>query len=148
MNAARWVPVAAVTLLAAAFSWFNRGERVVVDLGVATFYRAPFTLVVFLAFLAGMLSMLFLSLRHDLRVRRELDARGLLDGGRTPAAPIFASPSGPVRGEADAIEPDRAESQADDRTLLQFPEDPFAGPVPEAESAAIRVVPPESRSAD
>jgi uncharacterized integral membrane protein len=138
VNAARWLPIAAVTLLAAAFSWFNRGERVVVDLGVATFYRAPFTLVVFLAFLAGMLSMLFLGLRHDLRVRRELQARGLLDGAPAPAVPVSAEPSAPVRAEPDP----------DDRTLLQFPADPFTGPVPEAESAAIRVVPPESRAAD
>jgi uncharacterized integral membrane protein len=107
-GAARWLPLVGVTLAASAFAWWNRGERVVVDLGVATFYRAPLTLVVFLAFLFGMLSMLLLSLRHDLRVRRELQARGLL-----PSPPAAAPPF-----------------------------DPFAGPVPEGESAAIRVVPP------
>ena len=90
MSAGRWLPLAAVTLLAAAFAWLNRGERVAVDLGFATVYRAPFTFVFFLAFLAGMVAMLALGLRHDLRVRRELRARGLLDETppRRPAPPL------------------------------------------------------------
>lgn len=79
MSAGRWVPAAGVTLVAAAFTWLNRGERIVVDLGLIRFYRAPLTVVVFLAFLAGMLSMLVLSLRHDRRMREELRRRGLLD---------------------------------------------------------------------
>lgn len=87
MSAGRWLPLAAVTLLAGGFAWLNRGERVAVDVGVATVYRAPFTVVFFLAFLAGMLAMLALGLRHDLRLRRELRARGLLDEPRGRAAP-------------------------------------------------------------
>ncbi|HEX6042403.1 hypothetical protein, partial [Longimicrobium sp.] len=71
MSAPRWLPAAGVTLVAAAFTWFNRGERIVVDLGLFRLYRAPLTVVVFLAFLAGMLSMMALSLRHDRRVREE-----------------------------------------------------------------------------
>jgi hypothetical protein len=82
--AARWAPVLGVSAVAAGFSWLNRGERVVIDLGVTTVYRAPLTLVVFVAFLFGMVSMLLLSLRHDLRVRRELERRGI-EPSRGPA---------------------------------------------------------------
>lgn len=89
---ARWGPVVGVTLVAALFSWFNRGERVIVDLGVAKLYRVPFTVVVFIAFLAGMVSMLLLSLRHDLRVRRALERHGLDPSGHTP---VLAAPDPP-----------------------------------------------------
>jgi uncharacterized integral membrane protein len=83
----RWLPAAAVTLLAAAIAWFNRGETVALNLGFATFYRAPLTVILFLAFLAGMMSMLWLGLRQDLRMREELRARGILDVPSRPAAP-------------------------------------------------------------
>jgi hypothetical protein len=79
-----------VALVAAGFTWLNRGERVAVDLGIIRFFRAPLTLVAIVAFLAGMLAMMLLSLRHDRRVREELRARGLLE----PARP------GPVRAAA------------------------------------------------
>ena len=116
MNLHRWLPALAVTLVAAAFTWLNRGERAVVDLGVARFYRAPLTLVVFVAFVAGMLSMLLLSLRHDRRVRDELRARGLLDP--EPAGPVLAlrestaAPDAPRDDVAPA--PLRLEVQPDD----------------------------------
>lgn len=86
MTGSRWLPAAAITLAAAWFAWLNRGERTAVDVGIATFYRAPLTVVLFLAFLAGMLSMLALSLRQDRRLRAELRARGLLDAP-PPAEP-------------------------------------------------------------
>lgn len=98
----RWLPAAAVTLLAAVLAWLNRGERVALDLGVATFYRAPLTVVLFLAFLAGMLSMLWLSLRHDRRVRDELRRHGLLQPAAPPA--FAASAWGPAREPAPAQE--------------------------------------------
>jgi hypothetical protein len=69
----------AVTLFAAAFVALNRGEMVVVNLGVVRYYQAPLTVVTFLSFLVGMLAMFALGLRHDLRVRRTLRERGLLD---------------------------------------------------------------------
>ena len=75
----RWLPLAAVTLLAAAFAFLNRGEVVPVSIGVATFYRAPLVVVVFAAFLLGMLAMLVLGLRQDLRTRRILREHGLID---------------------------------------------------------------------
>jgi uncharacterized integral membrane protein len=115
----RWLPFAAVTLAVALFTWWNRGERVVVDVGFATFYRAPFTFVVFLAFLAGMLSMLLLSLRHDLRLRRELEARGLLD---RPAAEPASPPPHAV-----------AEPEPEDTLVLDTP--PAAFPAADAEDA-------------
>lgn len=117
MNVRRWLPIAAVTLLAAAFTWLNRGERVAVDVGVVHFYRAPLTMVAFLAFLAGMLSMLLLSLRHDRRLREELRARGLLEPAAPPPAPA-ASAWGVAREPADDGE----------RTLAypRYDEDPAA----------------------
>jgi uncharacterized integral membrane protein len=90
VTAPRWLPAAAVTVFAAALAWLNRGERVALDVGIATFYRAPLTVVLFLAFLAGMLSMLLLSLRQDRRLRDELRARGILDLPARPAAPAAA----------------------------------------------------------
>lgn len=103
-GATRWLPLAGVALAAALFTAWNRGERVVVDLGLATFYRAPLTVVVAVAFVAGMLAMLLLGLRHDLRVRRELAARR--------AAPHFSShpapasrPAEPARDREEGREP-------------------------------------------
>lgn len=86
----RWLPPAGVALAAGLFTWLNRGERAVVHLGITTFYRAPLTVVLFLAFLAGMLAMLALSLRHDLRMRQELRARGLLIPAPGHGSPVLA----------------------------------------------------------
>lgn len=88
----RWLPLAAVTLLAGAFAYLNRGETVSLRLGVATFHQAPLAVVCFLAFLFGMLSMLALGLRHDLRHRRWLRERGLLADHPTVPAPDRAAP--------------------------------------------------------
>jgi hypothetical protein len=87
----RWLPVALVAFLAGGLTWLNRGERVILHAGFATFYRAPLTVVLFASFVAGMLSMLALSLRHDRRMRDELRARGLLD---EPAGARRASSGG------------------------------------------------------
>ena len=100
MSVRRWLPAAGVVLGAAAFSSLNRGERVAVNVGVAHFYRAPLTMVAFVAFLAGMLSMLLLSLRHDRRLREELRARGLLERPAPPPPPA-ASAWGVAREPAD-----------------------------------------------
>lgn len=95
MTIPRWLPPAGIGLAAGLFTWLNRGERIVVDLGIATFYGAPLTVVLFLAFLAGMLAMLALSLRHDLRMRQELRARGLLIPSPGQGSPVLA-PSAPA----------------------------------------------------
>jgi len=120
VNVRRWLPALGVTLVAALFTWFNRGERVAVNLGLFELYRAPLTMVVFLAFLAGMLSMLLLSLRHDRRVREELRARGLLAPAPARAAAPAASAWGVAPEPADertAADPRLDEDRSDgDRT--------------------------------
>jgi uncharacterized integral membrane protein len=125
MTAPRWLPAAAVTVFAAALAWFNRGERVALDVGITTFYRAPLTVVLFLAFLAGMLSMLLLSLRQDRLLRDELRARGILDLPARPAAPAAAQPEW-QRAQETPVRPDP--SPTDDRTdiYVRYDEDPAA----------------------
>ena len=98
--AGRWLPLVAVTLLAGAFAFLNRGEVVAVRIGVATFYRAPLTLVVFVAFLFGMLSMLALSLHQDLRTRRLLRQHGLLDTPAWATTPVPTHQPAPSRYDA------------------------------------------------
>ena len=105
MSLNRWLPVLSVTLVAATFAWLNRGERVFVDVGIFRFHRAPLTMVTFLAFLAGMLSMLVLSLRQDRRLREELRAHGLLE-----PAPARPAPAASAWGVARELEPRNAES--------------------------------------
>lgn len=85
----RWLPLAAVTLLAAVFAFLNRGEVVPVSIGIATFYRAPLVVVVFAAFILGMLAMLALGLRQDLRTRRLLREHGLIDRPESPPASSY-----------------------------------------------------------
>jgi hypothetical protein len=98
----RWLPPAGIALAAGLFTWLNRGERAIVHLGIATFYGAPLTVVLFLAFLAGMLAMLALSLRHDLRMRDELRARGLLIPASGRGSPVLApSPAAPLAAEPE-----------------------------------------------
>ncbi|MBV9774083.1 MAG: LapA family protein [Gemmatimonadetes bacterium] len=75
MSRGSWIGGVALALLAALFAYGNRGESAVLHLGVATFYRAPTTLLVMGSFLLGMLAMFLLGLRHDLRVRRALAER-------------------------------------------------------------------------
>lgn len=104
MKARRWLVPALVALWAAGFTWLNRDERTLVNVGFATFYRVPLTVVLFIAFLAGMLSMLALSLRQDRRMRDELRARGLLDGpGKTASSVDPLAPAGALR-PADAAD--------------------------------------------
>jgi uncharacterized integral membrane protein len=100
----RWLPLAAVTLLAGAFAFLNLGEVVPVRLGIATFYRAPLVVVVFVAFLAGMLAMLALGLRQDLRTRRLLREHGLLDA--SPPPPPVPTPPPVSTRYADPFAPD------------------------------------------
>jgi uncharacterized integral membrane protein len=115
VTGSRWLPIAAVTLFAALFAWLNRGERIAVDVGVATFYRAPLTVVLFLAFVAGMLSMLLLSLRQDMRMRDELRARGLLDAP-PPSASALPAAAEWSRPRETPVEPPAP--PAEDRTVV------------------------------
>lgn len=89
--ASRWLPVAGIALAAGAFAWLNRGEVVMLNLGLFRLPRVPLSVFFFLAFLFGMLSMLLLSLRQDLRTRRLLRDHGLLDAAPSPAPPAPAT---------------------------------------------------------
>ena|GEM_PF-2194241 len=124
MTVPRWLPAAAVAVFAAGLVWLNRGERVALDVGITTFYRAPLTVVLFVAFLAGMLSMLFLSLRQDLRMREELRARGIILD--VPARQAASEPSEWERPEETPVRTDV--TPADERTVIypRYDEDPAA----------------------
>jgi len=118
----RWLPPAGIALAAGLFTWLNRGERAVVSIGITTFHGVPLTVVLFLAFLAGMLAMLALSLRHDLRMRQELRARGLLIPAPGQGSPVLApSPPAPHAHAPVAGPEETARFVADDHTA------PFQG---------------------
>jgi len=123
----RWLPPAGIALAAGLLTWLNRGERAVVHLGIASFYGAPLTVVLFLAFLAGMLAMLALSLRHDMRMRQELRARGLLAPAPGPGSPVLApSPPAP-HAHVPAAEPEETVRFVPDDQTVAFQGD-GAGP--------------------
>lgn len=69
---ARWILLLAVALLAGVFAYLNGSERTTLNFGFMVLYRVPLTVVVFGAFLLGMITMFLFALRHDLRVRRAL----------------------------------------------------------------------------
>lgn len=73
---ARWGLLAAIGGLAAVFASFNSRERVALSLGFTELYRVPLVVLIFVAFLAGMVTMFLLGLRHDLRVRQALREAG------------------------------------------------------------------------
>lgn len=61
--------------LAAGLSYLNAGERVTVHLGLLILYRVPVSVLIFGAFLLGMLVMFLVGLRNDLRTRQLLRDR-------------------------------------------------------------------------
>lgn len=66
--------------LATGFAVANSGERVTVELGLVTLHRVSLPLVVFGSVLAGMVLVMAVGLRADLRTRRRLRRyRELLD---------------------------------------------------------------------
>lgn len=71
-----WLGLGAVVALATIFAANNAGSRVVVDLGVVTFYRVPVAFVAFGGMVAGMAVVLAAGLNADLKVRRLLRQRG------------------------------------------------------------------------
>ena len=74
----RLAGAAAVLLVLAgstAFATLNSGQRVTVDLGVATLYRVPVTYVAFGGLFLGMLVVLVAGIHADLKVRRILRER-------------------------------------------------------------------------
>jgi uncharacterized integral membrane protein len=69
------VGVVAVVALSLGFAALNSGQRVILRLGVATFYGVPLTVVAFGSVILGMLVMLVAGIRSDLKVRGILRAR-------------------------------------------------------------------------
>jgi len=69
------VSVLAVVIFAMAFAAANAGNRVTLELGFVTLYRAPVTLVAFSGLLLGMLVMFAAGIHSDLKVRRILRDR-------------------------------------------------------------------------
>lgn len=62
----------ALALLAAGFAWLNGDVRVDVNLGLVRIDSAPLPIVVFVAFLLGMLTLFLASLKAELRMQRKL----------------------------------------------------------------------------
>lgn len=62
MSRGAWPYALGIGLLAMAFTWANRGERMALHLGVFTWYRAPVGPVILAAFLLGMGAMILVSL--------------------------------------------------------------------------------------
>ena len=102
----RWGGLVLIGVLAAIFASFNSGERVALSVGFATIYRIPLVALIFGAFVAGMLTMFLLGLRHDLRVRRALRDAGFAELPAAPsldAVPAFPPPA--LSGQDDLVEP-------------------------------------------
>lgn len=87
-----WIALAAAAVLAAAFAYANRYERLTVDFGTFSVYAIPLPLFFFAAFLLGMAAMLLLSLPHDRKTRDLLRAHGLLGDGPVSVPPPSARP--------------------------------------------------------
>jgi hypothetical protein len=133
VSAPRWLPAAGIVLVAALFTWLNRGERIVVNLGLLRLYRAPLTMV---------LAMMALSLRHDRRVREELRKRGLLDilpPPDEPARPVSAWGVARESTRADAARawPAPASQHADDAPTLAHAADEHTVSHPREEDRTV-----------
>lgn len=136
------VSVLAVVIFAMAFAAANAGNRVTLELGFVTLYRAPVTLVAFSGLLLGMLVMFAAGIHSDLKVRRILRDR-LAEETRKEQRwvdrnqrDLFAQDPEPDR-EADR-EPDRepgpeAEPGVEPEVEPEVPPEPAAGASPEGE---------------
>ena len=72
----QWLGIGAIALLAALFGFFNAGERVVLHMGIFVLYQVSLVVLIFVAFLLGMVAMFLVGLRHDMRIRAILHERG------------------------------------------------------------------------
>ena len=105
-GASRLLVLLGFSLVAALFAYFNAGERVAVHLGVGVLYQVPFVGFAFVVYVLGMLTMYFLGLRHDLRVRRVLREYGLEELLEEPDAPVGYEPAAPDRYHTQEDEPE------------------------------------------
>lgn len=84
----------ALAVLSAGFAWLNGGIRVDVNLGLVRLSAVPLPVVVFAAFLLGMLTLFLAGLKAELRTQRMLRRyRDLLGAEEPPDA--NAPPAGP-----------------------------------------------------
>lgn len=61
-----------LALFAAGFAWLNGAIRVPVNLGIVRFSSVPLPILVFVAFLLGMLTLFLASLKAEMRTARML----------------------------------------------------------------------------
>lgn len=83
----RWIALGSITLLAGVFGYLNAGESVAVHLGLFVLYQVSLVMLIFVAFLLGMVTMFLLGLRHDVKVRRLLRERRLHRDATQPLPP-------------------------------------------------------------
>lgn len=99
----------ALALLAAAFAWLNGDVSVAVNLGLARLEAVPLPIVVFTAFLLGMLALFLASLKADIRTQRMLrryrEALGR-DAGAGPRAVKTDSSADAATGPASDLASD------------------------------------------
>jgi hypothetical protein len=60
-----WPYAVGIGVLALLFSWANRGELLVLHLGLFTWYRAPVAPVILAAFLGGMAAMVLIGVAQE-----------------------------------------------------------------------------------
>ena len=84
-----------LALLSAAFAWLNGGARVDVNLGLVRLSSVPLPIVVFVAFLLGMLTLFLAGLKSELRTQRMLRRyRELLGADEASPAGADQDPAG------------------------------------------------------
>jgi hypothetical protein len=88
-NRGRWLGIAALIFIAAAFSFLNAGERVSLHLGFTVLYRVSLVGLIFVVFLMGMVTMFLFGIRQDRRIRAILRDRAL---GSPPRPPTTHTP--------------------------------------------------------
>jgi len=88
-----------LALFAAGFAWLNGAIRVPVNLGIVRFASVPLAVVVFVAFLLGMLTLFLASLKAEVRTARML-RRYRQALGRDAPPPASERPADPAADEA------------------------------------------------
>ncbi len=94
----------AVLALALGFALLNEGQRVMLNLGLVTFYRVPISFVAFGGLFLGMLLMLATGVYSDLKVREILRNR-LREEGREERERIDRNQRDLFKPEAEQHEP-------------------------------------------
>ena len=110
---------AGLALVAAVFAWLNGDVRVAVNLGLVKIDAAPLPVVVFAAFLLGMLTLFLASLKADLRMQRMLRRyrEALGREAATPRRATEVDPAGDRAGDGPGDRPgDRTADPAADET--------------------------------